>query len=151
MGCSPKHAKCFPKQFCTHFTKFTPKFERFLTDSTKILIDHKTMFFSNSFSFIFSSFLQLLLPRACSSSKRFQIFLCLDKGSRIIGSCSNFKNVVLIWRTHFKPEYWYKKNISNILIRISWLVIFQFITNKSGRDQNFVLYKFETKPSQNKW
>ncbi len=47
-----------------------------------------------------------------------------------------------IWRTYFKPEYWGYK-ISNILIRTGWLFIFQFITDKSGRDQSFVLYNYQ--------
>ncbi len=33
-------------------------------------------------------------------------FIYLDKGLGIIGFYYNFKNVALIWRTYFKPEYW---------------------------------------------
>ncbi len=33
-------------------------------------------------------------------------FVCLNKGLGIISFYWNFKNVVLTWRTYFKPEYW---------------------------------------------
>ncbi len=71
--------------------------------------------------------------------------VCLDKGLGIIGFWWNFKNVVLIWRTHFKLEYWgQNKNLE--YSGQNWGFFFQFITNKSGWDQLFCIIRKQSLP-----